>query len=558
MKTIKILSLIIFPVITTILAESSEILINFDGANGMLFNMEYPEESQNRFSVIYGNPLDQYPYAYFSILKNPLTSSPVLQDSLHRVQIYGSLGSEVGEILLNKFNGETGANRDHSTNLGIAWKPKNSSLKFYYTQRYIDTYSDGYDSLWQDFSGKNDGESMFNDGEGLIHDQRAGYIFENEKVVTAFSFSSYGFWGATPFFYNPIYKSGYLMTPVVRLNLASSELTIDGDIDVNSEYQNHIDGVDYNDANCNISWFKPFGGRSSAEINYYRDTKIKALWKVGGQISDTLDGVYSLNLSGSFYGTLKPEASFKFNLLKIPRVTVSAEAAMDYHEEERSYSFMNNRDTVRYSNYDYYEPKFHISAAYHDTLFFPANLKIWYDYSFKRSWESVEWIDGYKMSIVRDTIGPSPLTGQFGFNGNYLITYKFMKFNLWGGMVITPKNSNIQYSLPYQMGIDIEFGERDSTGLFGGLYFDTREQLVLRYFNVNENKVMDFTSPARTGVSLKARVPFLLPFWRNKLKTAIELDAGPIRFAKEQRLKEHPLGNDYGPTISLAIKASLN
>lgn len=537
--------------------EYDKILIPFDGANGFLFDMEYPENSQNRFSVIYGNPLDDYPYSFFPILSNPLKSKILEPDSLHRFELYGSLASETGELMLNQFTGSTQENRDHATNLAAVWKPKNSSLKFFYTQRYIDTYSDKYDKKWREYKENND-ESMYDDGEGLIHDYLLGYLFENKKVTSGFSLASYGYWGATPIFFNPIYKKGYLFSPVLLFNLPNSKLTMTGDIDINSEYQNHQDPVDYNDAKCDISWFKPFANRASLKLKYYRDTKMTALWKVGGEVSDTLEGIYNLNLEAYFYGSLKPEAFLKFDLIRIPKIVLSAQAAVEYHEKERSYKFLNDRDTVTYSSYGYFEPQFHVSATYSDTLFFPANLKIWYDYSSKRAWESIEWIGGYKINIVRDSILDNPVAGLFGIRGDYRINYKFLNVNLWGGLVITPKNKNMQYSLPYNLGIDIEFGKRDSTGLYAGLYFDTREQLVYKYFNKTENSFQEHLSPGRTSLSIRTRVPFKLPVLKEKLKTAVEIEAGPIRFAKDQRLTEHPLGNSYGPAISVAIRAALN
>lgn len=537
--------------------ENGEILIPLDGANGILFNLEYPENSENRFSTIYGNPVTDYPYDYFPILQNPLYSDILEPDSLHKLELYGSLISETGEMMLNQFTGSSKENRDHATNLGIVWKPKNSSLKFFYTQRYIDTYSDKYDKLWREYNVEY-GENMFNDGEGLVHDYLLGYLFENRKVTSGFSLSSYGYWGATPVFFSPIYKKGYLFSPVLLFNLPSSSLKMTGDIDINSEYQNHQEGVDYNDAECHISWYKPFGQRASAKFGYYRDTKMKALWKFGGELSDTLEGIYNLTLNAMVYGSLKPEVFFEFNLTRIPKVTVSAQAAVEYHEEIRNYKFIEKRDTVSYSTYDYYEPQFHVSASYHDTLIFPANLKIWYDYSTKRSWEKVEWKDDYKITMERDTIKNNPLKGLFGIKGDYKVTYKFLNVNLWGGLVITPKNKNMQYSLPYNLGIDLELGKRDSTGLFAGLYFNTREQLLYKYYNVTDNSLQEEASPARTSLSIKTRVPFKLPVLKEKLKTSVEVEAGPIRFSKEQRLPEHPVGNGYGPSISIAIRAAFN
>ncbi len=550
--------LILFAFLLNISAEENgEYLIPLDGSNAVLFNMEYPENSANRLSTIYGNPLDDYPYDFFPILQNPISSDIMEPDTLHKLELYGSLTSETGEMMLNQFTGASDENRDHATNLGIVWKPKNSSLKFFYTQRYLDTYSDRYDKIWREYRDDNE-KSMFSDGEGLVHDYLLGYLFENKKVTSGFALSSYGYWGATPVFFSPIYKKGYLFSPVLLFNLNSSKLTMSGDIDINSEYQDHQEGIDYNDAKCDISWYKPFGKSASLKLKYYRDTKMTAVWKLGSELTDTLDGVYNLNIAANVYGSLKPEIFLKFNLTRIPKIVLSAEGALEYHEKLRGYKFIEKSDTVSYKSYDYFEPQFHVSASYHDTLFFPANLKIWYDYSFKRSWESAEWFDGYKINVMRDTINDNPVNGLFGIKGDYKITYKFLNVNLWGGLTITPKNKNMQYSLPYNLGVDIEFGKSDSTGLFGGLYFNTREQMVYKYYNVTEATVKEAIAPARTSLSLKARVPFKLPVLREKLKTAVEVEAGPIRFAKEQRLAEHPMGNDYGPSISVAIRAALN
>ncbi len=125
-------------------------------------------------------------------------------------------------------------------------------------------------------------------------------------------------------------------------------------------------------------------------------------------------------------------------------------------------------------------------------------------------------------------------------------------------MSITPKNKHIRFSLPLNLGADIAWGKPDNDSLYAMVSVEHRDRTSLKYMEFTSGDIIEYKSPAQTSLSLILKMPFHLPFLRKYIRTNFQIEAGPIRFVKEQRVAEHPLGNPIGPAISLGFNGFFN
>ena len=86
---------------------------------------------------------------------------------------------------------------------------------------------------------------------------------------------------------------------------------------------------------------------------------------------------------------------------------------------------------------------------------------------------------------------------------------------------------------------------------------EKRDRVSLKY-RKDKYEIQEFTAPAQTSAYVSLKMPFHLPVFREHLRTNFQIEAGPIRFSKEQRFVEHPKGNLIGPSISFGVNGLIN
>ncbi len=242
--------------VSPVFSENDSLIpFRLDGSNTILFNQEYPHQSYNMYSTIYGNPLDRFPFSLLSDFK-PINSgngnSQMKHDSLFHQEVTWKLGSETGEMLFNAYEGINQENRDHFTSFATACTFPRSPLDFYFGYRYLDHYSDRFDKQWKKFKDKMDQNMAFS-SQGLAYEFSGGYNLSGPVATTTLKTISYKRWGATPYYFSPLFTSGYLLSPTLIFALPKSKLLIDFVFDYHKDFYDHIHYTEYTDEEWNIT-----------------------------------------------------------------------------------------------------------------------------------------------------------------------------------------------------------------------------------------------------------------------------------------------------------------
>lgn len=550
----------IFPVfVHPVSAENDTYIpVHLDGYNTLLFNQEYPDQSLNMYSIIYGNPLDRFPFSNlsrFHPLNQGKTDTLQQSDSLFHCEAVATIGGETGELMFNIYEGIEQENRDHFTTFVTGCSFPHSPLDLYFGYRYLDHYSDRFDELWRLYEDITDNKMAFS-SQGLAYEFTGGYILSGPVAATALKTSSYKHWGLTPFNFSPLFRSGYLLEPSLIFGLPKSTLAIDFSFDYHKDYYDHINFVEYTDEAWDITWQRRLQKGIIAQVHHQKDSRLSPSTCLQATLHDTVPNLFRWTLSGNVYGNLRPGASINVDYTQIPTLTINLNSGLHFIPKSREYTFWEVNQQVDYHTKKYETASLHASLRYNDTLFFPAEAAVWLHYNEKPLWETAEWTGG-KVVIRQDTIANAERL-TFGGKAAYRISLKDFSVTLWGNMAVTPKDREIRFSLPRDMGADIAYGRPESDSLYAAVAVENRDRTSLKYLSINENKLFEYTAPAQTSVSFLLRIPFTLPFFENHLRTIFQTEAGPIRFLKEQRVQEHPRGNLIGPAISVGIKGLIN
>lgn len=537
--------------------------IHIDGFNTVLFNQEYPHKSLNMYSIVYGNPLDRFPFNQLSYFPNITFSNydsikNLGSDSLFRLQASGTAGSEIGEPMLNELEGITDENRDHFTTFAAACNIPKTPMHVFFSYRYTDNYSDNFEKRWKYFKNKT-GKDMAFCQEGLAYEIAGGYILSGPIATTALKAISYNHWGAAPYYFSPIYSSGYNLSPTLTFSLPKSKLWIDLLFDYHKDYYDHINFVDYSDEGWNIIWERKLQKGITAQFSHHKDSKLKPSSYANATLHDTVPNLFTWTLSGNLYSNYHMGGFIDVNYIQIPKFSINVNSAWEYVPKIRSYTYYHgNTWRVEYNASEYEVATLHTALNYTDTLLnFPAKASIWLDYCSMPLWETLD-DKGNKLIIRQDTISNAAhLT--FGVKGSYKISlFNKLYINLWGNAAITPKNSEVRFSLPLNAGADISFGRVNNDSLYTMVRFEYRDRAMLKYKKINNDEIREYIAPTQTSAYVFLKMPFYFPLFREHLRTNLQIGAGPIRLSREQRIAEHPKGNLIGPSISFRVNGSIN
>lgn len=536
--------------------------IHIDGFNTVLFNQEYPHKSLNMYSIIYGNPLDRFPLSQLSYFPDITFSNydsikNLGKDSLFRLQASGAVGSEYGEPMLNELEGIYNENRDHFTTFAAACNIPRTPAHVFFSYRYTDNYSDNFEKSWAHYK-KETGKNMPFSEEGLAYEIASGYTLFGPIATTSLKAVSYKQWGTSPYYFSPIYRTGYALNPTLAFSLPKSKLWIDLLFDYNKNYYDRVYSTEYTDEGWNIKWQRKLHNGIIAQFNHHKDSKLRPSSYANACLHDTIPNLLIWNVSGNLYSNLRMGGYIDIQYIQIPKISLNVKPAWEYIPKTRSFRSSEGSDWyLEYHALQYEVVTLHTALSYTDTIFhFPAKASVWLNYCEKPIWEILDYRPG-GIIIRQDTIKNSAhLT--FGGKGSYKITlFNKLLVSLWGNASLTPKNKEISFSLPLNVGADITFGKPNNDSLYAEIKFEYRDQALLKY-RTTSNNIKDFIAPAQTSAYLFLKMPFHFPLFREHLRTSLQVGAGPLRFSREQRILEHPKGNLIGPTISFGVNGFIN
>lgn len=535
--------------------------IHLDGFNTILFNPEYPHRSLNMYSFIYGNPLDRFPLEQLSYFPDITFSNYDSiknsgKDSLFRLQASGTLGSEYGDPMLNGLEGFSRENRDHFTTFAAACNIPKTPMHVFFGYRYIDNYSDRFDEKWKRFREKMGREMVFSD-EGLAYEIVGGYSLTGQIATTTLRTLSYKHWGFTPFYFAPMFSTGYILSPILAFNLPRSKLWIDLHFNYHKDYFDHFNFTDYADEGWEVRWQKKLKKGIIAQISHHKDSKRRPSSYLNTTLHDTIPDLLIWNLSGNLHGNRRLGGAVDISYIQIPKFSLDVHSSWDYVPKSRNYKYYENDWPFEYYSLQYETANFHSALRYSDTLLtFPVKASVWLDYCEKPIWETVY---NAKPVILKQNTVKDAAHLTYGGKGSYTISlFDKLSITLWGNLVFTPKEKLLRFELPRNLGTDITFGRLNSDSLYIALKIENRDSTTFRYYKENDNSILHYIAPAQTSAYLFLKMPFLFPLFREHLRTSFQIGAGPIRLSREQRLTEFPLGNPIGPTISFGINGFIN
>ncbi len=532
--------------------------IHLDGFNTVLYNQEYPDQSLNMYSIVFGNPLDRFPFSVLSRLQglNEMKIDTLEKsDSLFHWEAAAAIGGETGELMLNAYEGLEQENRDHFTTFATAATFPNSPLDLYFGYRYVDHYSDGFDSHWEYYEKKNKQPMAFNQ-QGLAYEFIGGYALSGSITATSLKTMSYKHWGTTPYYFSPIFSSGYLIAPSLIFSLPKSKLLIDFIFDYHKDFYDHINFTEYTDERWDITWQRQLRKNVNAQLSHHKDSRLSPSTRLNATIDGLIPQVFRWTLSGNVFGNYRIGGSLNIDYIQIPTITININPGWHYIPKGRDYTFWNVTKQIDYTSKKYDVATLHSAIQYDDTLFFPVQARVWMHYCEKPLWETFDW--GSKKNIIRQDTITNAARLMFGGKASYKISYKKFSATLWGNMAITPQNKEVRYLLPRNIGADIAYGVPENGSFYAALKLENRDGSILKYLDVGSNKIKNYTTPATTNASLILKIPFMLPFLKKYIRTGFQIEAGPIQFSEEQRVREHPLGNYIGPAISFGLNGFIN
>ena len=536
--------------------------IHLDGFNTILFNQEYPHKSLNMYSIIYGNPLDPFPFnqlSYFPVINfsNYDSIKYLGIDSVFRLQASATAGSEIGEPMLNGLESFSDENRDHFTTFATACNIPKTPMHVFFSYRYTDNYSDDFDNDWDYYKKKTGKDMKFRD-EGLAHEMSSGYILPGPIITTSLKAISYKRWGAAPLYFSPLYSTGYILSPSLFFTLPKSKLEVDFFFDYHKDYYDHIDFIDYSDEGWDIKWERTLPKGITAQFSHHKDSKLRPSSYANTTLKDTVSNIFIWTLSGNLYKNLRMSGSIDVEYIQVPKFSININTAWDYIPKARSYTYIQNLTPVEYRSEEFESANLHTGLNYTDTIFsFPFEASIWLNYCEKPLWETLEYKTN-KTIICLDTISNAAHLIPGGNASYKMPLLKKLFVTLWGNASYIPKNREAKFSLPLNAGADITFGKIDNDSLFAQVQFEYRDRVSIKHRKENSKGIFEYTAPAQTSAYFLFKMPFQLPFFREHIRTNFHIKAGPIRLSTEQRFTEHPRGNLIGPSISLGINGYIN
>jgi hypothetical protein len=554
--------------------DSSTTLLPLDGFNKVLFNQEYPERSLNLFSTVYGSPLDSFPYQHLPLFysaeqsaanglsglnsassRSLVPSFPRSLDSTSpaRLTTLATLGAETGDALLNRVDHPLLANRDHHTLYEGAYSVPSRGITLFSGYRYIDHYSDRYDSLWARYSRARFLRPRFQ-SEGLAFEGAAGMVWHGRTMASTSFLSSYGYWGATPFFFSPLYKKGYRLSQAFDFTVA--DVAFHGQL----VYDRHKDYFDYQTSTSNEDWHIALNSRKqlttgmSREFFFQFDSPLDPMVKAGASLHDTLQAApLNWHAQGGLYSNFRPFAKINAQYQPASRLLVDVESGWEYHQKERGYTFPEKLMTVAYVPTGYEALSLHAALRYSDTLLFPLKASLWYDYCSAPLWERLSDFDQDTMYIRQDTIAGAA-RHHVGGKASYAVRFGRFAADLWGNAALTPPKKKYRFSLPRVLGADLGYGSPQSDSLYAGVRIEALDRQQMLFWNDDRQIYEGHFNAAQTRCSFVVKLPVLLPLWREDLRLRCWVKAGPFYLGGEgSRRKQFAKGNLIGPAVALSF-----
>ncbi|MBD3344821.1 MAG: hypothetical protein GF401_07135 [Chitinivibrionales bacterium] len=542
----------IYPAIVFITVPSADntpvYVIPLDGVNEVHYNHEFPLNTPDAYSVLYADVFDRR--SIRSLFDSSSSESTLFSryDTSAHVSLWMRVGAEVGDNLLNL----TGPQRDHFDNIGISWNIPKAPVSLLARYRYFDQYSDRFNSLWGAYP-DSDGQPMKYYDEGLVKDITGAYRYAGQALYAEGSLKKYGYWGATPYYFTPLHRSGYATEHFLSFDFDFARTDIAIAADFQNWYYDHQTPEEIIYPRISAAWKQPFADEYVGSLTFNSTPRLTPATNLKAAFADTAADPFFWNAKAGIYENGQPEAEVKSGAQLSPRFTVETAFLWDYFPRDENYEFTAFSDTICYHYTGFHGLAFHGSLFYADTLLFPFECKAWYDYNQNQLWEILD-TSGSPV-IIRQEPSEDKISSVGGAI-SYDISFPMISLDLWANGHYFVSGDKERLNVPWNLGMDLTLGKQDNQSIVAALSLQAVGPVTLGYKHLPDHSLETFNAPAHTDLYFMFKIPFISPIWTDHIQSTVMVEAGPVHLDVPKRIQKHPLGNRIGPVVSVRLNAS--
>ncbi|HLV29989.1 MAG TPA: hypothetical protein VKY57_00330 [Chitinispirillaceae bacterium] len=529
--------------------DHEKVPFQFDGFTVLRWNRSDPLLSSNFYGIIEGDITNSFPVSQLSAFDMDIWS---MSPNYPAFTASGALGSEFGDPMLNIYENRSLDNRDHCTLIETSFKPKRLPLRFFIGRRYYDHYTDRFDSLWNQYS-RQTTKRMVEDSRGVAHGISGGYSLDVKRIKAYGFVNQYGYWGASPFFFSPVYRKGFSVSQTVRANTGSGTCDATVEVDHFDRYYDHQNPETFNDILFLGTYHHDFNSSFYGLLNFNYDSKIRPATSLGVSVADSLSFISWL-VHCAIYGNGNPEAEIESQINPFEGFFIKTKASWEYYPRDRGFSFIEIDSPVYYHTNDFYRKSGKVETGYKFGTGISFDINCWYRYTDTEPWEIIKTYPESTV-ILYDKYDKASRHNGGASVGMELTGEKFST-KLWFDGGVSLHDAPARFNLPWRSFIEFSCGKPENNRFYGSIRYEIRSEAGLQYFDITEDKILHLSALSQDNLSLNIRVPVLVPFFGDRVQSAIRISFDSIHLFQGLRLRNHPGGNCIGPMVSLAFDGS--
>lgn len=469
-----------------------------------------------------------------------------------------SLGAETGDPLLNTFTDEQRYdNRDHRTLMFGEIRHPSLPLTAAVRYRYVDTYTDRFDSLWRRSASA--GEAMYNTTKGVNYEGYGAVHWEGKVADVGVSVNPFGRWHVTPYFFSPLLEEGVRFERVLRVN-ATKRLAVESNHQMirSRWYYDHVTAESFTD---NVSDNR-IAFTATAKTRVLLDMSYSSLVKPGVRLGgggEYHDSVVHAGVNGSIYGNGEAGGSL-FATSGQGAFRCSVSVAREYVAKEREYTFMENDTAVAWRTAAFKRTALLAFVEWSDPHAAALHASGWIYHTSLPLREKMDFTDDTVVIRVDRDRHMANTVG--GIRLHALFTKAHVAASLEPALLL-PFGRHNELPLSVTSMVDASFrlhsGGNNPASVSVSIRYNSAPELSYPVIdNGGQTSVHRFYGEERFSGYLSLRVPFvLMPLHCIMNSTAFTLDAGPLSFTGSSRPLLFPKGNHFGPEIFAGFEGSI-
>jgi hypothetical protein len=379
--------------------------------------------------------------------------------------------------------------------------------------------------------------------------------YQSPQLRVELMYNWYERWAVTPYYFSPFFIQGYTISPQLQYEQKNLMFYSSWILNKHSDYNDHISPLDYTDLSGRSGITVPLflNVKSSMEFNYDNSLDPKASFYMR-VYKCKQDSRFNWGISGSLFSDISVAVNW-YGTIKInPQLLCSLNVARDHIQKIRPFTFIENSTEVEYVPMKINQTNFYSSLNFKDTLLFPVSAALWIRFCNNPLQEKISFTE--EKAMIKQDTSKSSATLFAGFHGTYSLSFKSVHCDLTPTIIYPLGNSLQHFKLPKRGKIAFYYAQRIENPAFAGVVITYKGISSLNYLlEDGANAIQSFEAPENTSANIHLRIPFPAPLVSTIVKnTAFVFDGGPIRFAKQQRVLEHPHGNLIGPGIYAGVE----